>query len=137
MRGFKINLDGRITEIDVDLQAEFGGTGITYGYSTVSEDHVIHYDDEGMLTPDPHYFIFDPWGRIPLPAYVFGSDKWGEVCDATIDMDTVCSLLSNQGSRRADGARIRVDCGVTGRPGMEEDVLCYLPTGSSLTSTSH
>ncbi len=87
MKTYRINKDLTVDEIDVPV-TEWMTRDVVWAMLSFDQINDIWYDDEGMFKTGVVTASIGRHGRIPLPAYVTGSDG-EDFAEPTIPIDLV------------------------------------------------
>lgn len=93
MRAFRIDVEG---VAEVDLADDFlEASDRDWDYFQLDAFHDVWVDDMGLYAADLELARVGPNGTVPLPAYVFGSDR-GRTVGATLSIDEMMTQVSDR-----------------------------------------
>ncbi len=87
MKAYRINVNMTVDEIDVPVES-WMTDDVVWGMLGFDDVNDIYYDDEGMFVPGVVLASIGRHPRVPLPAYVVGSDG-EDIAPPTIPIDLV------------------------------------------------
>ena len=87
MKAYRINQNLTVDEIDMPVE-NWRTSDINWAILGFDDINDIYYDDEGLFLPGVITASIGPHPRVPLPAYVVGSDG-EDIAPPTIPIDLV------------------------------------------------